>query len=230
MITVVWSDHGTVQGDFCASLINSVKEDSKKRNLIDMVFSTSSGAAVALGRNILFRDFLDISTSPWLLMVDADTLWTADKIYELYDIATKNEVKVLSGTYFINLNCSKGCPHVQPSIYKYEQRNGKKESIFVDVLENQDKEIIEIDWAGLGALLIHRSVLEDTKEVGLDGEPFWCAEALVDGSFSGEDHYFFSILKKKGHKVYGTLKVIVGHGKKQILTFESYIKDHYDFS
>jgi hypothetical protein len=230
MITVVWSDHGTVQGDFCASLINSVKKDSKKRNLIDTVFSTSSGAAVAFGRNILFRDFLDNTESPWLLMLDADTIWKVEDIYNLYDIAVKNQVKVLTGTYFVNINCINGCFHIQPSMYRYEQHDGKRQSVFVDVVKNKDKEIIEIDWAGLGALLVHRSVLEDTKEVGLDGQPYWCAEAVVDGSFSGEDHYFYSILRKKGYKIYGTLKVIVGHGKKQTLNLESYMKDHNDFS
>lgn len=230
MITIAWSDHGTVQGDFCISLINSLQDDFKKRNLIDQVFSTSSGAAVAFGRNLIFQDFLNKSDSPWLLMIDADTIWTVEDIYNLYDIAVKNQVKVLSGTYFTNINCINGCFHIQPSMYKYEQHEGKKRNVFVNVLENKDKEIIEIDWAGLGALLIHRSVLEETREVGLDGLSYWCAEAVIDGSFSGEDSYFYTMLRKKGHKIYGTLKVVVGHGKKQTLNFESYMKDHRDFS
>lgn len=226
MITIAWSDYGTVQGEFCISIARSIKQDSQQRNLISEVFALPC-SSVALARNIIFRDFLEKSTSPWLLMVDGDTVWSAEDIYKLYDIATKNDIKVINGTYFIKIDCAEGCLHTVPDMFVSEDLEGKKHSVFVKIENELNKEIIEVEWAGLGALLIHRDVLEQTKQVGIvDNFPYWCANGLVDGYFAGEDHYFFNNIKKQGHKVYATPQVIVGHVKKQVLNFESYKQEH----
>lgn len=225
MITVAWTDYGTVQGEFCISIARSIKQDSKERDLISDIFAIPC-SAVALGRNAVFRDFLEKTESPWLLMVDADTIWSAEDIYKLYDIATKNDIKVLSGTYFVRINCLEGCLHTVPALFINELKDNVSHTVFLDLMNNLDKEIVELTWTGLGALLIHRDVLEDTKETSLNGMPYWCAEALVDGNFSGEDHYFFNVLNKKGYKVYGTPQVLIGHVKKYVLDLEFYKEEH----
>lgn len=228
MITLAWSDYGTVQGEFCLSVARSIKQDSQKRNLIDGVFA-SQYATVATGRNLLFKDFLEKTDSPWLLTIDADTMWSIEDVYKLYDIAIKNQVNVLSGTYFTSISCPEGCSHTRPAIFSHAVINGVRTPECINLLENLDKEILEVDWTGLGALLVHRDVLEKTKQIDIRGCPFWCAETLVDGLFSGEDYYFFDNLKRKGYKVYATPQVRIGHIKKQLLNFESY-KQEYDFS
>jgi len=226
MITLAWSDYGIVQGEFCISIARSIKKDSQERNLISEVFALPC-SAVALARNIIFRDFLEKSTSPWLLMVDGDTIWSVEDIYKLYDIATKNDIKILSGTYFIKIDCAEGCLHTVPALFSSEDLEGKKHHIFVEIENQLDKETIEVEWAGLGALLIHRDVLEQTKQIGTaDNFPYWCAETSIDGYFAGEDHYFFKNIKDQGHKVYATPQVIVGHVKKQVLNLKSY-KEEY---
>lgn len=225
MITIAWSDYGTVVGEFCLSIARSIKQDSQERNLISDIFALPC-SAVALARNIVFRDFLEKSTSPWLLMVDADTIWSADDIYRLYDIATKNDIKVLSGTYFIQVNCIEGCLHTVPAMFTSGYEKDIKHPSCIEIINELDKEIIEVEWAGLGALLIHRDVLEQTRQVGINNFPYWCAETLVDGYFSGEDHYFFNNIRNQGHKVYATPQVMVGHVKKQVLNLRSYKQEH----
>ena len=225
MITIAWSDYGTVQGEFCVSVARTIKKDSQERNLIDGVISTGH-ATVSLGRNLLFRDFLENTDSPWLLTVDADIMWFAEDVYKLYDIAIKNQIKVLSGTYFVQVNCIKGCAHTQPAMFLEGDINGVKHPLCINLVENLDKEMIKVDWAGLGALLIHRDVLEETKELDLKGFPVWCAETLVNGYYSGEDHYFFENLRKKGIQAYATPQVRLGHIKKQVFSFESYKQEH----
>jgi hypothetical protein len=226
MITVAWSDYGIVQGEFCISIARSIKQDSQQRNLISDIFALPC-SAIALARNVVFRDFLERSTSPWLLMVDGDTVWSVEDIYKLYDIAIKNDIKILSGTYFVRIDCAEGCLHTVPALFTSEYIEGTKHSMFVNIANELDKEIVEVEWAGLGALLIHRDVLEQTKQVGtVDNFPYWCAETLIDGYFSGEDHYFFKNIKKQGHKIYATPQVIVGHIKKQVLNLRSYKEEH----
>jgi hypothetical protein len=155
-------------------------------------------------------------------MVDGDTIWSADDIYRLYDIAIKNDIKVLSGTYFIQINCIEGCLHTVPAMFTSGYEKNIKHPQYIEIMNELDKDIIEVEWTGLGALLIHRDVLEQTKQVDAYGFPYWCAEALVNGHFSGEDHYFFNNIKEQGHKVYATPQVMVGHVKKQILDSRSY--------
>lgn len=225
MITIAWSDYGTVVGEFCVSIARSIKQDSKERNLISEIFAIPC-SAVALGRNAVFKDFLEKTDSLWLLMVDADTIWSAEDIYKLYDIAVKNQVKVLSGTYFVQVNCIEGCLHTQPAMFLEDYIDGIKHPACINLVEHLDKELIEVNWTGLGALLIHRDVLEETKEIDLKGFPVWCAESLVDGQFAGEDHYFFENLKTKGFKTYATPQVVLGHVKKQILNLRSYKEEH----
>lgn len=225
MITVAWSDYGTVQGEFCVSIARSIKQDSQERNLISDIFALPC-SAVALARNIVFRDFLEGSNSPWLLMVDGDTIWSADDIYKLYDIATKNDIKVLSGTYFIQINCIEGCFHTVPAMFIDGYEKDIEHPQYIEIMNELDKETIEVSWVGLGALLIHRDVLEQTKQVDNYGFPYWCAEALVNGHFSGEDYYFSDNIKQQGHKIYATPQVIVGHVKKQVLSLKSYKEEH----
>jgi hypothetical protein len=225
MITLAWSDYGTVQGEFCLSVARSIKQDSQERNLIDGVFA-SQYATVSTGRNLLFNDFLEKTDSPWLLTIDADTMWSIEDVYKLYDIAVKNQVKVLSATYFIQINCTEGCLHTYPAMFFDAELDGVKHPGTIGIAEFIDKEVIEVDWTGLGALLIHRDVLEEAKEIDLKGSPSWCAETFVDGYFSGEDYYFFNNLKKKGNKIYATPQVRVGHIKRQLLDFESYKQEH----
>ena len=217
MIAVGWSDHGTVQGEFCYSLMYAVKTDAHDRNLIDNLFAFTA-TIVSKGRNLVFEHFLN-TDSEWLLMLDADTIWSARNIYDLYDTAVANNLKVINATYFFD-HTDKG---IIPALFNPGDDIG--DMSLVNLKELLNEEIIEVQWAGLGAMLIHRDLVEQTKTVGSDGRPYWFAEGVVDGFFVEEDYFFFNKVKEVGHKVYATPKVLIGHIKKTCLTINQYLEN-----
>jgi hypothetical protein len=218
MIAVGWSDHGMVQGEFCYSLMYAVKSDAHNRSLIDNLFAFPS-AAVSRGRNTVFEHF-QTTDSEWLLMVDADTVWGVSDIYNLYDIAVANNLKLLNGIYFFN-HPDKG---VIPVLFNPGDEIGN--ASLVNLKEMLDKDIIEIQWAGLGAMIIHRDLVEQTKTVGSDGRPYWFAEGIVDGFFAGEDYFFFNKVREAGHKIYATPRVLIDHIKKTRITINEYLENN----
>ena len=215
MIAVAWSDHGTVQGEFCYSLMYAVKTDTYDRNLISNLFAFPA-TIVSKGRNLIFEHFLT-TDSEWLLMLDADTVWSTRDIYNLYDIATANNLKLLNATYFFN-HPEHG---VIPALFNAGEETGY--ASLVHIANHIDEDVIEVHWAGLGAMIIHRDLVEQTKTVGADGRPYWFAEGIIDGFFVEEDYFFFNKVREVGHKVYATPKVMIDHIKKVRLTYNDYI-------
>jgi hypothetical protein len=212
-IVIGWSDYGIIKSNFGYSVSKSIVEDVKKRNLIGDVI-TITCPLVASGRNLLVSAFLETEYE-WLLMIDADTIWHEEMIYDLYDIAIKNNIKVISGTYFI------GFDFYDPEwlTAAYFENN-----INVDVENYQDVDFCEIDWAGAGALLVHRSVFEKT-EINSEKEytpykRYWFKET----EFGGEDNFFFKHIKSYGIKSYLATKIIVPHIKSNAITAKNYMK------
>ena len=215
MIAVAWSDHGTVQGEFCYSLMYAVKADTYDRNLINNLFAFPA-TIVSKGRNLVFDHFLK-TDSEWLLMLDADTVWSTRDIYNLYDIATSNNLKLINATYFFN-HPDHG---VIPALFGPAEKKG--EASLVRLKDHLNDDSIEVEWAGLGAMLIHRDLVEETKTVGADGHPYWFAEGIIDGFFVEEDYFFFNKVKETGHKIYASPRVLIDHIKKTRLTLNDYL-------
>ena len=155
-IAIGWADYGSVKSEFMFSVINTVKYDSQKRNIIsDIIGATAS--AVSRGKNSVVQSFLE-TKADWLLMMDADTIWHEDIIYRMYDIVNENDIDVLSATYFLRHNGEKSL--LEPALY--ETKNGKDFSI--DLSNLMDEELVEVSWAGGGALLISRKAILSAKK------------------------------------------------------------------
>lgn len=218
-ITIGWHDYGLVESKFSFGIAKTIKEDSKKRNIIDNVISIST-PLVDVGRNSIVHEFLN-TDSEWLLMVDADTIWHEDMIYSLYDMAVSNNLDILCGLYFNTSYLMED--NIIPAAY-IKQFDGNMYSIAPELFS--DKDYVEVEWAGAGALLVNRKVYEeivlDFPSEQIETSKIWFKEIWGEYPEGSEDLFFFRRAKEFGYKVNVTHKVIVPHIKKKIITYQDY--------
>jgi GT2 family glycosyltransferase len=215
-IAIGWADYGSVKSEFMFSVANTVKYDSQKRNLIsDIIGATAS--AVSRGKNSVFESFIN-TDAEWLLMMDADTIWHEELIYNMYDIANKNGVDVLSAIYLIRPNGEKSL--LIPAAYQNE--DGRDVEIDLDKLINE--EIVEVSWTGGGAFLINRKAVLSAHKKNKNGISFWFKEGIGD-DYCGEDYFLFNSLKDAGYKIYCTPQVQIPHIKQVRLSIFDYLEE-----
>jgi GT2 family glycosyltransferase len=143
----------------------------------------------SMARNRLAREI----RGNWILMLDTDQAFPPDTLTRLLWLADKYEVDVLTGLYH-----QKSEPF-NPVIYLLND-NDRFEHI---VGWDKSKEIIPIDSAGGGCLLIRNQVL--AKMFGIGMLPF----AEIEGN--SEDHSFFRKLKTINIQAYCAPDVKVNH-------------------
>lgn len=131
----------------------------------------------------------------WILMLDTDLSFEPDLAVRLVRLFEQNKLDVLTGFYSY-----KKPPHF-PVVYAHDPASDKHE-----ILADWDRSLnlIQIDSAGAGLLLIRRGVTERiTTE--LKENPFSCYPG------KGEDHSFFMRLRKLGIKAWGAPHVEADH-------------------
>jgi hypothetical protein len=98
---------------------------------------------------------------------------------------------------------------------------------FVPILNYPDDRVIEVDSAGTGCLLIHRSVFEKFQA---DANPHqgqsWCwfQDMPVNGDWFSEDHWFCARAREVGYRLHAHTGVILPHRKRFWLSDKQYIK------
>lgn len=152
-------------------------------------YSFASISYHSMARNNLAREI----RGNWILMLDTDQTFSPDVLVRLLWLADKYKVDVLSGLYHIKIE-----PY-NPVIYKLNDEDRFEHIIGWD----KDKEIIQIDSAGGGCLLIRNQVLKTMFGNGM--LPF----AEIEGN--SEDHSFFRKLKMLGIQAYCATDVRVNH-------------------
>lgn len=118
----------------------------------------------------------------WILMLDTDLSFQPDIASRMVRLFELNQLDVLCGIYSY-----KRAPHF-PVVYQHNPETDKHE-----ILADWDRSVnlLQVDSAGAGVLLIRRSVLERITEE-LKENPF----ERYPGK--GEDHSFFTRLRKLG--------------------------------
>jgi hypothetical protein len=166
--------------------------------MIDEAISFS-GSSLCFNRNKVVKLFLETEIE-WALFVDADIILSKDAVYKLYDLALENNLKVLSGLYYVYQN-----NNIVPAAYPND---------LLDI----SKDIVEVSWSGLGAVLVHRNVLINSILVNEYSDGFWFAEVGA-----GEDHFFFNNIKNHGYKTYISPTTIFPHIKDKEIAYKDYM-------
>jgi GT2 family glycosyltransferase len=201
-------DPGIVNGAFAYRLIQLAQARSAR--LGPFVRVKGSGL-LSKQRNRVVKQFLDGTKSDWLLLIDSDEQLTLEAFDKLLETAHDKERPVVAGLVFAGFGIE-GAPYPKPvpAIFQDAPEG------FLPLYKYDKNSIFEIDAAGTGCLLIHRSVLEKMRETadknqGTDWCWFW--DGPVDGNWIGEDLLFCRRIRALGFPIYVNTGAILPHQK-----------------
>lgn len=201
-------DPGTVNGSFAYRLIQLAQARSAR--LGPFVRVKGSGL-LSKQRNRVVKQFLDGTKSDWLLLIDSDEQLTLEAFDKLLETAHDKERPVVAGLVFAGFGVEGAAyPKPVPAIFQDAPEG------FLPLYKYDKDSVFEIDAAGTGCLLIHRSVLEKMRETadknqGTDWCWFW--DGPVDGNWIGEDLLFCRRIRALGFPIYVNTGAILPHQK-----------------
>ncbi len=208
---------------FMNSVLHTVLADQNGRRLVGEYRGKASGPRIASNRNELVKEWLEQSDAPWMLMVDADMVFTCGEVYQIYDAAAKFDVKIVGG-----LCCSVDDRGGTRSTALVEKADGAGRVALEPFEEVRgplpENALVEVTASGAAFLLVHREVCVKIKEY-IDSMPDddptlgpskaypWFGEAGVGEGSVGEDVYFCLQALGLGYKSYVATNVKIGHRK-----------------
>jgi GT2 family glycosyltransferase len=206
-ISIGWCDGGSVEGRFMSGVVNTVIEAPKhKLNIVNTI--RVQGNQIARQRQSLWDFWSNLSDSEWLLWVDSDIVITPSILNMLWEVSDKKTKPVVSGTYFVSSQNEQTLMAPVPSLY-LETGDPYRTQIIHPLPENQ---VIPVDVAGFGLMLMHRSIIEPVKKVAGDISVFGENQQAAD-KFISEDVSFCRNLKKAGIQLYAHTGATVQHMK-----------------
>lgn len=216
-VAFAWIDPGQVDGAFAHSLTELVRDRGDRIS----AFIRVEGGLISRQRNQVVATFLDRDDSDWLLMVDSDEVLTVPVLDLLVKTAHAVERPVVAGMVF-TASSSAGddglAPSPMPCIFKTTNQ-GVRVTPFMDY---PPFSVVEVDAAGTGCLMVHRSVFERIREHADDlGGPDWCwfRDMPMYGDWFGEDLYFCRLVRSLGIPIHAHTGAVLPHRR-------SYWLDH----
>ena len=215
-VALAWCDGGLVDGRFMDGLLlaimNAPKIGMRVVNKIRV-----NGNQIGRQRQVLFDNWADVTKTDWLLWVDSDIVVTPDSLKLLWDSADKVSRPVVSGTYFVSKENEKSLMQPFPALFK-EGTNKHELQIIHPLPQN---ELIKVDSAGFGFLLMHKSIVPKLREVSPNYSLFAEEEGVGD-KYISEDIVFFRKLKATGIDLYAHTGAVVQHMKRFSLDINYY--------
>ena len=207
-LTIGWCDNGNTDGKFTEGLLYTAIM-AHTRNLGIHNAIRVQGNQIGRQRQALLDMWYDSIKTDWLLWVDSDIVLTLDILETLWKTADKAQRPVVSGTYFISKQMESSLMQPMPALF-----NETGEEHHIRYLHPLPKDaIVQVDCAGLGLTLMHRSVVAALRHNFPDQSMFAEVEDLGD-KFIGEDIVFFRKLKASNVPVYAHTGAIAKHMKR----------------
>lgn len=214
-LSLGWCDNGMVDGKFAEGVVHTtLLAPSMGIPLANSV--RVQGNQIGRQRQALLDLWYDQIKTDWLLWVDSDIVLTKEILKQLWDAADKHIHPVVCGVYFISKQNEQ--PNMQPMPAVFNEVDEFTIQYIHPLPENQ---IIEIDNAGLGLCLMHRSVVEKLREKYPNESVFAEQEGIGD-KYVSEDIVFFRKLKSVGVKVHAHTGALVKHMKRFALDVNYY--------
>jgi GT2 family glycosyltransferase len=204
-------DPGQVNGEFAFSLIQIAL--SRSSRLGTFVRVKGSGL-LSKQRNRVVKKFLE-TKSDWLLMIDSDEVLTTEAFDKLIEAAHEKDRPIVAGLVFASFDTGEPYPMPLPTIF-LDAPEG-----FLPLHKYDKDSIFQVDAAGTGCLLVHRSVLEAMREnadehQGTDWCWFW--DGPINGDWIGEDLQFCRRVRSLGFPIYVHTGAILPHSKSYLLS------------
>jgi hypothetical protein len=199
-------DPGTVNGGFAFSLIQLAQSRSSR---LGPFIRVKGSGLLSKQRNRLVKQFLE-TKSDWLLMMDSDEQLPVESFDKLIEAAHDKERPIVAGLVFASFETGFPYPKPVPTIFQDAPEG------FLP-LNNYDKDsLFQVDAAGTGCLLVHRSVLEAMRENADEhqGQDWcWFIDFPFNGEWIGEDLQFCRRVRSLGFPIYAHTGAILPHSK-----------------
>jgi len=203
-LMIAWCDNGLVDGKFANGLLTSVLGSGVPVNYIARIH----GNQIARQRQEVFDHWADNIKTDWLFWVDSDIVLTPETFKKLWNLADKKEKPIVTGVYFVAADGEVSMSQPLPAIYLDHEG-----SIDIHNIHPLPKdEVIKVDYAGFGLVLMHKSIVEKMRSVS-DGYSLFLEEH-TEQSFLGEDISFFRKLKKTNLPLYAHTGAVAEHVKR----------------
>jgi hypothetical protein len=206
-LTIAWCDNGNTDGKFTEGLLYTVIHANQVGIKIAGAIRVN-GNQIARQRQTLFDSWADSLKTDWLLWVDSDIVLTIESLGRLLEAGDKDSAKIVSGLYFVSNEPEKSLMRPIPCAYNFINNMEQIEHL-TNLPHDQ---VIEVDAAGMGLILMHKSIIEPIRKV--TGDNFVFSEINSRANFVGEDISFFKNVKRAGIKAYLHTGAIADHIKR----------------
>lgn len=211
-VVIGWLDPGQCDGMFAMTLARTYAMRAAR---IEGLTRIESGGLLSRGRNELVQAFM-ATDAEWLLMLDSDEQIDVDTFDKLVDTVHDQDRPIVAGLYF-------GWIRQQPVPLIFRRNEGT--TTFNPIYDYPPDQVLEVDAAGTGCLMIHRSVFEAFQaEAGPHDGKHWCwfRDMPVNQDWFSEDHFFCARAKELGFKIHAHTGATLPHRKRFWLTEADY--------
>ena len=214
-LAIGWCDNGNTDGKFTEGVVSVALQCSN--NGINLTHSMRvQGNQIGRQRQVLFDYWADQIKTDWLLWVDSDIVMDIHVLTKVWDAADKIGKPVVTGTYFISKSDEGSLAKPFPALFF-----DMGEHIIQHVHPLPPDEIIKVDSAGFGFVLMHKSIVPIMRAKFPDQSMFAEQENIGD-KYVGEDIVFFRKLKETGIPLYAHTGALVRHIKRFSLDADYY--------
>ena len=206
-LSIIWCDNGTTDGKFTEGLVYSIITASGNGVPINNAIRVQ-GNQIARQRQAAIEMWEKVGTD-WALWIDSDIVLTKEHLKTLWDTADKIARPIICGVYFISKAMESSLMQPMPCVFN-ETGDEYKINHLHPLPLNQ---VVKVDNAGMGLVLMHKSVLTKLNEKFPDS--FLFGENNEKGEkFIGEDISFFRKVKAAGIPVHVHTGVTAQHMKR----------------
>ena len=207
-LSIGWCDNGMVDGKFTEGLMYTTITAPTRKLAVNNALRVQ-GNQIGRQRQALLDMWYDNVKTDWLLWVDSDIVLTLDILEMLWKTADKVARPVVSGVYFISKQMESSLMQPMPALFN--ETGDEFQIRYLHPLPAS--EVVEVDNAGLGLTMMHRSVVPLLRQKFPNESMFAEIENLGD-KFVGEDIVFFRKLKAAGVKVHAHTGARAKHMKR----------------
>lgn len=208
-LSIGWCDNGMTDGKFTEGLLYTTLTAPKHGIFINNAIRVQ-GNQIARQRMDLLELWADHVGTDWLLWVDSDVVLTSDILNKLWEAADKLTRPVVCGVYFVSKAMEGTLMTPMPALF-HDHPEDEYLMNFVHPLPYN--EVIQVDSAGMGLVLMHKSVVPVLRKKFPD-QSFFAEKDLGREKFVGEDIIFFRKLKQAGIKLYAHTGALAQHMKR----------------
>jgi hypothetical protein len=218
-VMVCWCDNGTVDGKFMEGVVYTLLTAGLPITSAQRV----QGNQIGRQRQTAFDVWHKKTDFDWLLWVDSDIVLTNEALQLVWESAHPVDRPIVSGTYFISKQMESSIMQPYPALFMAHEGGDKYLMSYVHPLPfNQ---LLNVDYAGFGFLLMHRSVADRMRE--FHGDISFFMESMDEANankdtFVGEDIQFFMKMKEAGIPLYAHTGATVKHMKRFAFDEEFY--------